>query len=116
MLRKPSTSSGEGDRSKNISKRVETIVSGAAGVLAGRENGVIVHLDPEHLKRVDDMVKARVFPDRSESVAFLVGEGIKASATLFEKIEEGFEKIRQAEQELQALRSDSPALPDQSEQ
>ena len=73
------------------------------GALSARQNVVMVRLNEESLARVDDLVEADVVGSRSESAAFLIGEGIKARAELFERISQKIGEIRKAKDELRKL-------------
>jgi len=79
------------------------------GVLSSRDNVVMVRLNTESLARVDDLIEAGLVNSRSEGVAFLVGEGIKSRADVFEKIAEKVDEIRKAKEELRDLLAETPA-------
>ena len=91
-----------------LKKRVEGIVHGATDVVAGaldaRANSISVRPDDESLKRIDELVEAEVFSDRSSATTFLVSEGIKANAEMFAKIQDGFAEIRRVKEQLRNLR------------
>jgi len=91
-----------------LKKRVEGIVHGATDVVAGaldaRANSISVRPDDESLKRIDELVEADVFSDRSSATTFLVTEGIKANADMFAKIQDGFAEIRRVKEQLRNLR------------
>ena len=91
-----------------LKKRVEGIVHGATDVVAGaldaRANSITVRPEDENLQRIDELVEAEVFSDRSSAATFLVAEGIKANAEMFAKIQEGFAEIRRVKAELRSLR------------
>ena len=91
-----------------LKKRVEGIVHGATDVVAGaldaRANSITVRPDDDNLQRIDELVEADVFSDRSSATTFLVAEGIKANAEMFAKIQEGFAEIRRVRAELRSLR------------
>ena len=78
------------------------------GALSARENVLMVRLNKESLARVDELVEADVVGSRSESAAFLIGEGIKARAELFERMSEKIEQIRKAKDELRELLNEPP--------
>ena len=80
----------------------ETIQS----ALSSRKNVVMVRLNQDSLKRVDELVEAGVVSSRSEASAFLIGEGIKAREELFGRISEKIETIWAARQELRDLLSE----------
>lgn len=73
------------------------------GALSARESVVMVRLNKGSLARLDDLVEAGVVGSRSESAAFLIGEGIKARAGLFDRISAKIEEIRKTKQELRDL-------------
>ena len=77
------------------------------GALSSRDNVVMVRLNTDSLSRVDDLVDAGLLSSRSEAVAFLVGEGTKARADLFDKITSKVESIRKVKEELQNLLGDT---------
>ena len=79
------------------------------GALAARENVVMVRMNKESSTRLDELVEAGVVGSRSESAAFLIGEGIKASADLFGRISTKVEEIRKAKEELSRLLDESPS-------
>ncbi len=91
-----------------LKKRVEGIVHGATDVVAGaldaRANSISVRPDDECLMRIDELVEAEVFSDRSSATTFLVTEGIKANAEMFAKIQDGFAEIRRVKEQLRNLR------------
>ena len=99
---------------RKVENKVEKVVSGASaavtgakdavtGALDSRAHTVTVRLDNDSLKCVDEMVRAEVVPDRSAAVAHLVKEGIKVSADLLDRIQEGFDRIESIKQELRGL-------------
>jgi metal-responsive CopG/Arc/MetJ family transcriptional regulator len=71
--------------------------------LKNRENVVMVRVSDEALHYLDMLVEAGITKSRSESVAFLVNEGIRASSQLFERIEEIIAKITALRQQLSAI-------------
>ena len=95
-----------------LKKRVEGIVHGATDVVAGaldaRANSISVRPEDEDLQRIDELVEAEVFADRTSATTFLVTEGIKANAEMFAKIQDGFEEIRRVKEQLRSLRGPDP--------
>ena len=73
-----------------------------------RKNVVMVRLNEDSLRRVDDLVEAGVVRSRSEASAFLIVEGIKAKRELFGRISEKIDTIRAARQELRDLVNEPP--------
>ena len=82
----------------------ETIQS----ALSSRKNVVMVRLNEDSLRRVDDLVEAGVVKSRSEASAFIIAEGIKGRKELFGRISEKIDTIRAARRELRDLLSESP--------
>ena len=81
----------------------ESLKQTLQGALSARENVVMVRLNKESLGRLDELVDAGVVGSRSEAAAFLIGEGIKARAPLFERMSAKVEEIRRVKEELQEL-------------
>jgi len=80
----------------SISKAVER-------ALAGRDVPLMVRVNDEALKRIDQLVETGIFKSRSESVAFLISEGIKAQTALFERIESKIQEIEKLRAELKSI-------------
>jgi hypothetical protein len=71
----------------------ETLV----GALQNRDNVVMVRVHKAILHQLDMLVDAEITRSRSESAAFLIGEGVKANQALFDKIKgvtDQIEKLR----------------------
>ena len=79
--------------------------------LSGRDNVVMVRLNTDSLSRLDSLVEAGLVSSRSEAGAFLIGEGIKAKAGLFDRISEKVEQIRRAKDELRDLINEPASEP-----
>lgn len=86
----------------------ENLKETVEGALSARQSVVMVRLNKDSLARVDDLVEADVVGSRSESAAFLIGEGIKARAELFDRISEKIGQIRKAKEELRELLNEPP--------
>lgn len=80
----------------SISKAVERAIS-------GRDLPLMIRVDDETLKRIDQLVEAGIFTSRSESAAFLISQGIKTQAAVFEQIESKIKEIDSLRQELKQL-------------
>ena len=81
------------------------------GVRSKRDNVVMVRVSRESLASLDELVDCGLTNSRSEAAAFLIGEGIRARADLYEKIAEQSKVIRQAKERLKAL-LDGEEVPD----
>ncbi|KYH41157.1 MAG: hypothetical protein AYL33_004780 [Candidatus Bathyarchaeota archaeon B63] len=73
-----------------------------------RSNVVASRISDEDLKLIDMLIEAGLFKTRSEAVAYLVNEGIKARQDIIEKVSSALEEIRrirrQAEKKVEKLR------------
>ena len=78
------------------------------GALSSRDNVVMVRLNADSLSRADDLVDAGLLSSRSEAVAFLVGEGVKARSDLFDQIASKVSEIRKAKEERKNLLGSPP--------
>lgn len=81
----------------------ETISKAVERALSGRNVPFMVRVGDEALKRIDQLVETGIFKSRSESVAFLINEGIKAQAALFERIEAKLQEMEKWRQELKSI-------------
>jgi len=75
-----------------------------------RSNVVASRIGNEELKLIDMLIEAGLFETRSEAVAYLVNEGIKARQDIIEKVSSALNEIRkirkQAEEQVQRLREE----------
>ncbi|HDM88492.1 MAG TPA: hypothetical protein ENG65_00685 [Candidatus Bathyarchaeota archaeon] len=73
-----------------------------------RSNVVASRIRDEDLKVVDMLVEAGIFKTRSEAIAYLVSEGIKACRGIIDEVSSTLEEIRrirrQAEEQIERLR------------
>jgi hypothetical protein len=84
----------------------ETLGEALKGITAccsGRNNVVMVRVDDESLKRVDQLVDSGIFRSRSESAAWLIARGIAAEAVVFSKLESKVEEINRLKEELRSM-------------
>ena len=81
----------------------ENIRSTVRDALAARDNVVMVRLNKDSLARLDDLVECGMLDSRSESAAYLIEEGIKVRAGLFEMISTKVKAIQKAREELRTL-------------
>ncbi len=63
-------------------------------VSTSRSNVVASRIGNEELKLIDTLIEAKLFGTRSEAVAYLVSEGIKARQDVFGKVSSSLEEIR----------------------
>lgn len=93
-----SAAKAAGDLGNEIARQAEKLVEDAKTIK--RQLVVSVRLDEESVRRVEQLLLAGVFTTRSEAVAFLTREGIKARHELFQKIDEKIQDIEKIRQEL----------------
>jgi Arc/MetJ-type ribon-helix-helix transcriptional regulator/DNA-directed RNA polymerase subunit RPC12/RpoP len=78
--------------------------------LSSRSNVVASRIGDEELRAIDMLIEAGLFNTRSEAVAYLVGEGIKARKDTFDKVSTTLQEIRkikgEADEYLARLRKD----------
>lgn len=77
-------------------------------VRSTRDSVVMVRLSKESLEKLDELVDSGVTNSRSEAAAFLIGEGVKARADLFDKIAEQTRVIREAREKLRQMLEEEP--------
>lgn len=65
----------------------------------GRANVVASRIGDEDIRLIDMLIEAGVFSTRSEAVAYLVSEGIKARRDTFEKVSISLKEIRKTRKE-----------------
>src|SRR5581483_1119532 len=65
-----------------------------------RDTTVLVRLSESSSDHLDKLITAGVFKSRSEAAAFLIDEGIKAQAALFQRIEAKMSEIERLREEL----------------
>jgi hypothetical protein len=78
-----------------------------SGAIQTRDSVVMVRVNKEVLRQLDMLVEAEVCKSRSEAAAYMIGEGIKANDTLYQKIGGVIEAIQKLRAELrQNIQSD----------
>ena len=86
-----------------INKATESISKAIESALSARDHVVMVRVNDESLKRLDELVQSGIFKSRSESAAFLISEGIKAQDPLFTRIAEKINEIERLRSELKTI-------------
>ena len=67
------------------------------------EHTILVRVGEEMLAKVDTLVEAGIFKNRSDAAAFLISEGIKGQQPLFEKIQSKVAEIDRIRAELRNM-------------
>ena len=88
------------DAAESIGENIRDTIQGMRG---SRDNVVMVRVDKASLDRLDELVEAGIMSSRSEAAAFLIAEGIKARQSLFDRIGEKIQEIRDAKDELRRM-------------
>jgi len=86
-----------------INKATESISKAIESALSARDHVVMVRVNDESLKRLDDLVQSGIFKSRSESAAFLISEGVKAQEALFARIAQKINEIERLRSELKTI-------------
>ncbi len=82
---------------RDISRTIERAIS------AKDDYVVAVKLSPESQDRLEQLVQAGVFRNRAEAAAFLIDEGIKAQAALFDRVGQKLSEIERLRAELRGM-------------
>lgn len=88
----------------------ENLKESIENVLSSREKVVMVRLNKDSLKSIDELVESQLVKSKSEAAAFLIGEGIKRRHGLFDRIAQKIENIRKAKEELHNLLSEDESI------
>src|SRR5256885_14676524 len=86
-----------------LNKATESIGKAIESALSARDHVVMVRVNDDSLKSLDALVQSGIFKSRSEAAAFLISEGVKAQATLFERISERIAEIERLRSELKGI-------------
>jgi Arc/MetJ-type ribon-helix-helix transcriptional regulator len=82
---------------RDISRTIERAIS------AKDEYVVAVKISPTAQEKVDQLVAAGIFRNRAEAAGFLVEEGIKTQAALFERVQQKLAEIERLRAELRGM-------------
>ncbi|HSB12648.1 MAG TPA: hypothetical protein VLM38_24375 [Blastocatellia bacterium] len=86
-----------------LNKATESIGKAIESALSARDHVVMVRVNEDSLKSLDALVQTGIFKSRSEAAAFLISEGVKAQAPLFERIAERIKEIERLQAELKGI-------------
>ncbi|MBO0801204.1 MAG: hypothetical protein J2P31_20485 [Blastocatellia bacterium] len=88
---------------RDLFNRVPESVSKAVDrALNYRDTTILVRLSDSSSDAIDTLVSAGIFKGRAEAAAFLIDEGIKAQAALFQRIQSKLSEIERIRQELRS--------------
>ncbi len=82
---------------RDISRTIERAIS------AKDDYVVAVKVSPLAQEKVDQLVAAGIFKNRAEAAGFLVEEGIKTQAALFERVQQKLAEIERLRAELRGM-------------
>lgn len=88
---------------RDISRTIERAMS------AKDDYVVAVKVSPVAQEKVDQLVAAGIFRNRAEAAGFLVEEGIKTQAALFERVQQKLAEIERLRAELRGMVNEPPA-------
>src|ERR1043166_4976402 len=88
---------------RDISRTIEKAIS------AKDDYVVAVKISPEAQDKLEQLVQAGVFRSRAEAAGFLIDEGIKTQAPLFERVKTKLGEIERLRSELRSLIANKPA-------
>ena len=86
-----------------FNKATESIGKAIEAALVARDHVVVVRVNDDSLRSLDALVQSGIFKSRSEAAAFLISEGVKAQAVLFERISERIKEIERLRAELKDI-------------
>jgi Arc/MetJ-type ribon-helix-helix transcriptional regulator len=86
-----------------FNKATESIGKAIDSALSARDHVVMVRVNDDSLKSLDALVQTGIFKSRSEAAAFLISEGVKAQAPLFDRISERIKEIERLRTELKDI-------------
>jgi Arc/MetJ-type ribon-helix-helix transcriptional regulator len=96
---------------KEFAQRLPGQIGKAIESIQARMNAITVQVDDETQEKIDHLVEAGIFKNRSESAAYLIHEGIKARAEVFAAIDDRLAEIERMRSKLRDLLSE-PHEPD----
>ena len=88
---------------RDISRTIERAIS------AKDEYVAAVKISPAAQEKLEQLVQAGVFSNRSEAAGFLIDEGIKTQTALFERVEQKLAEIERLKAELRGLINEKPS-------
>ena len=97
------------DKGKGVATSVgDSLRDSLNSVRSARDSVVMVRVSKESLRKLDTLVDCGLTKSRSEAAAFLIAEGIKAKADMYDKIAEQSEVIRNAREQLSRILYEEP--------
>jgi Arc/MetJ-type ribon-helix-helix transcriptional regulator len=91
------------DFAQSLPGQIGRVIESAQTAIANRANAITIHVDDESQRRIDGLVEAGIFKNRSEAAAYLVAEGIKARGAVFSIIDAKVAEIERLRSEVRAV-------------
>jgi Arc/MetJ-type ribon-helix-helix transcriptional regulator len=91
---------------EQFERATESIGKAIDSALAARDHVVMVRVNDDSLKKIEALAESGIFKSRSEAAAFLISEGVKAQADLFDRIEQKIAEIERLKSELKGIVSE----------
>jgi Arc/MetJ-type ribon-helix-helix transcriptional regulator len=89
---------------RDISRTIEKAIS------AKDDYVVAVKISPEAQDKLEQLVQAGVFRNRAEAAGFLIDEGIRTQAALFDRVKQKLAEIERLRAELRGMIAEKPAI------
>jgi Arc/MetJ-type ribon-helix-helix transcriptional regulator len=93
---------------KEFASRIPDQIGKAFESLQARAHAITVQVDEETQRKIDALVEAGVFKNRSESAAYLIHEGIKSRREVFDAIDARMAEIDRIRSDMRTILSPEP--------
>lgn len=90
---------------RDISRTIERAIS------AKDDYVIAVKVTPDAQDKIEQLIQAGVFHNRAEAAAFLIDEGIRAQAPLFDRVQQKLSEIERLRAELRGMVHEPGHLP-----
>jgi Arc/MetJ-type ribon-helix-helix transcriptional regulator len=88
---------------EQFERATESIGKAIDSALAARDHVVMVRVNDDSLRKIEALAESGIFKSRSEAAAFLISEGVKSQAELFDRIEQKIAEIERLKSELKGI-------------
>jgi Arc/MetJ-type ribon-helix-helix transcriptional regulator len=88
---------------KEFAQKLPGQIGKAIESIQARANAITVQVDDETQQKIDSLVEAGIFKNRSESAAYLIHEGIRARSEVFGAIDARLAEIERMRSQLRDL-------------
>lgn len=94
---------------REFAQRIPDQIGKAFETLQSRVNAITVQVDDETQRKIDSLVEAGIFKNRSDSAAYLIHEGIKARGEVFAAIDARIAEIERIRADMRHMLGDPEA-------